>query len=141
MLPSLAVFWVVLIVLLLAFVLGRGFFGPLNRVMREREAAIRSAQELAEASAARAREAAEQFEQRTKAAQAEFHREMEENRRRANEKRAAVTAETRRDVETQLADASARLKGEAEQARVQLERDADQLAEAITDRVLGRKAS
>ena len=141
MLPTLAVFWVVLIVLLLAFVLGRGFFGPLNRVMREREAAIRSAQDLAKASADRAREAAEQFEQRTKAAQADLFREMDENRRRANEKRAAIMAATRRDVDAQLADASGRLQAQAAEARVQLEQEADALGEAITERVLGRKAS
>jgi F-type H+-transporting ATPase subunit b len=140
-LPSLAVFWVVLIVLLLAFVLGRGLFGPLNRVMRQREAAIRSAQELAQASANRAREAAEQFEQRTKAAQAELFREMDENRKRANEKRAAIMAETRRDVDAQVAEASGRLKAQAGEARVQLERDADALGDAIVERVLGRKAS
>jgi F-type H+-transporting ATPase subunit b len=140
-LPGLAVFWVVLIVLIVAFVLDRGLFRPLNRVMRERETAIRSAQELAQASADRAREAAEQFEQRTKAAQAEVYREMDENRRLANEKRAAVMAQTRHDVDAQLADASARLKAQAEEARAQLEKEADVLGEAIVDRVLGRKAS
>jgi F0F1-type ATP synthase membrane subunit b/b' len=140
-LPSLAVFWVVLIVLLLAFVLGRGFFGPLNRVMREREAAIRSAQDLARGAADRAREAAAQFEERTKAAQAELYREMDENRRRANEKRAAIMAETRRDVDAQLVEASGRLKAQAAEARVQLEREAAALGEAIVERVLGRKAS
>ena len=71
MLPGLAVFWVILIVLMVAFVLDRGLFRPLNRVMRERETAIRSAQEMAEAAAARARAAAAEFEQRTKAAQAD----------------------------------------------------------------------
>jgi F-type H+-transporting ATPase subunit b len=140
-LPSLAVFWVVLIVLALAFVLGRGFFGPLSRVMREREAAIRSAQELAQASADRAREAAEQFEQRTRAAQADLHREMDENRRQANEKRATIMAATRRDVDAQLAEASGRLKAQAAAARVQLEQEADALGEAVAERVLGRKAS
>jgi len=140
-LPSLAVIWVVLIVLLLAFVLGRGFFGPLNRVMREREAAIRSAQELAKSAADRAREAADQFEQRTRAAQADLHREMDENRRLANEKRAANMVETRRDVDAQLAEASGRLTAQAAAARVQLEQEADALGEVIAERVLGRKAS
>jgi F0F1-type ATP synthase membrane subunit b/b' len=140
-LPSLAVFWVVLIVLLLAFVLGRGFFGPLNRVMREREAAIRSAQDLARGAADRAREAAGQFEERTKAAQAELYREMDENRRRANEKRAVIMAETRRDVDAQLVEASGRLKAQAADARVQLEQEAAALGDAIVERVLGRKAS
>jgi F0F1-type ATP synthase membrane subunit b/b' len=140
-LPGLAVFWVILIVLLVAVVLDRGLFRPLGRVMRERELAIRSAQELAEAAAARAREAATEFERRTKAAQAEIYREMDENRRQAGEKRAALMAETRREVDARLADASARLKAQAGDARAQLEKEADALGEAIVERVLDRKVS
>jgi F-type H+-transporting ATPase subunit b len=140
-LPGLAVFWVIVIVLVLAFVLDRGLFRPLNRVMREREAAIRSAHDMAQAAADRAREAAEQFEQRTRAAQAEVYREMDENRRLANEKRAAAMAETRKDVDAQLAEATLRLKAQADRARADLEKEADALGEEIVDRVLGRKAS
>jgi F-type H+-transporting ATPase subunit b len=140
-LPGLAVFWVILIVLVLALVLDRGLFRPIGRVMREREAAVRSAQELAQASAGRAREAAAEFEQRTKAAQADVYREMDENRRQANEKRAAVMAQTRQEVDAQLAEASARLQAEAGNARAQLEKEADALGEAIVERVLDRKAS
>jgi F0F1-type ATP synthase membrane subunit b/b' len=140
-LPGLAVFWVILIVLLLAFVLDRGLFRPLCRVMRDRETASRSAQELAHVSATRARAAAAEFEQRTKAAQAEVYREMDENRRQANEKRAAVMAQTRQEVDAQVAEASARLKAQASEARAQLETEAAALGEAIVDRVLDRKAS
>jgi F0F1-type ATP synthase membrane subunit b/b' len=140
-LPGLAVFWVILIVLLLALVLDRGLFRPLGRVMRERETAIRSAQELAQASATRAREAAAEFERRTRAAQAEVYREMDENRRQANEMRAAAMARTRQDVDAQLAEAGARLKAQASEARAQLEKEADALGEAIVERVLDRKAS
>jgi multidrug resistance efflux pump len=66
---------------------------------------------------------------------------MDENRRQAIEKRAVIMAETRRDVDAQLAEASGRLKAQAAEARVQLEREADALGEAISERVLGRKAS
>lgn len=141
MLPGLAVFWVIVIVLLLAFVLDRGLFRPLGRVMRERETAIRAAQELAQASATRAREAATEFEQRTKAAQAVVYREMDENRRQANEQRAAIMAQTRQEVDAQVADASARLAVQAAEARSQLEKEADALGEAIVERLLDRKAS
>jgi F-type H+-transporting ATPase subunit b len=140
-LPGLAVFGVILIVLLLAFVLDRGLFRPLGRVMRERETAIRSAQDMAQASAKRAREAAAEFEQRTKAVQAEVYREMDENRRLANEKRAAVMAQTRQEVDAQVADASARLQAQVGEARALLEKEADALGEAIVERVLDRKAS
>jgi F0F1-type ATP synthase membrane subunit b/b' len=140
-LPGLAVFWVILIVLLVTFVLDRGLFRPLGRVMRERETAIRSAQEMAQAAAMRARAAAAEFEQRTKAAQAEVYREMDEHRRLANEKRAAVMALTRQEVDAQVADASARLKAQATEVRAQLEKEADVLGEAIVERVLDRKVS
>ena len=141
MLPGLAVIWVIVIVLLLAVILDRGLFKPLGRVMREREAANRSAQELADASARRAREAAAEFEQRTRAAQAEVYREMDENRRQANERRAAIMVDTRQEVDATVADASARLKAEAAAAMAQLEKEADALGEAIVERVLDRKAS
>jgi len=140
-LPSLGVIWVIVIVLVLAFVLDRGLFRPIGRVMRERESAIRSAQEMAQASAERAREAAAEFEQRTKAAQAEVYREMDENRHQANEKRTAIMARTRQEVDAQLAEASSRLKAQASEARAQLEKEADALGEAIVERVLDRKAS
>ncbi len=141
MLPGLAVFWVILIVLLVTLVLDRGLFRPLTRIMRERESAIRAAQETAQAAAARAREATAEFERRTKAAQAEVYREMDENRRLANERRAALMAQTRQDVDAQVADAGARLKAQAAAARAQLEKEADALGEAIVERVLDRKVS
>ena len=141
MLPGLAVIWVIVIVLLLAAVLDRGLLRPLGRVMRQREAAIRSAQELAEESASRARAAAAEFEQRTRTVQTEIYREMEENRRQANERRAALMAQTRHEVDATLADAAARLQAEAAAARDQLEKDAEALGTAVVERVLGRKVS
>ncbi|HEY3382892.1 MAG TPA: ATP synthase F0 subunit B [Vicinamibacterales bacterium] len=141
MLPGLAVIWVIVFVLLIAVVLDRGLFRPIGRVMREREAAIRTAQELAQESATRAREATAEFERRTKAAQADVYREMDENRRLANDQRAAIMAQTRQEVEASVADASARLQAQKLAASAQLEKEADALGEAIVERVLDRKAS
>jgi F-type H+-transporting ATPase subunit b len=140
-LPGLGVFAVIIIVLLSVVVLDRGLFKPLSRVMRQREEAIRSAQEAAAAAAARAATATAEFEQRTRTAQAEVYREMDENRRLANERRAELMATTRREVDTEVAEAGARVKAQAEEARLQLEREADTLADRIVERVLGRKAS
>ncbi len=140
MIPGLAVIWVIVIVLLLAVVLDRGLFRPLGRVMREREAATRSAQEAAKASADRAREATEEFERKTRAAQAEIYREMDENRRQATERRTVLLAETRQEIEASVAAAAAKLEAQATEARARLEKEADALGEAIVERVLGRKA-
>jgi F-type H+-transporting ATPase subunit b len=140
-LPGLGVFAVILIVLAAIVVLDRGVFRPLGRVMREREAAIKSAREMAEASAQRAREAAAEFEGRTRAAQAEVYREMDEKRRSANERRTQIMAATRQEVDATVAEAGARVKAEADEARERLEREADAFAGQIVERVLGRKAS
>ncbi|RPJ71655.1 MAG: hypothetical protein EHM24_11650 [Acidobacteria bacterium] len=140
-LPGLAVFAVIAIVLLFIVVLDRGLFRPLGRVMAEREAAIKSAQQMAEAAATRAREAAAEFERTTRAAQAEVYREMDENRRRASEQRVELMAKTREEVDATVAEAGARVKAQADEARMRLEKEADALGEAIVERVLGRKAS
>lgn len=141
MIPGLAVVWVIVIVLMLAVVLDWGLFRPLGRVMRERETAIRAAQEAAAQAAERARVAAEEFERKTRAAQAEVYHEMDENRRRASERRAELLAQTRQEVEATVADASARLKAQADEARQRLEKEADALGEQIVERVLDRRAS
>jgi F-type H+-transporting ATPase subunit b len=139
--PGLSVVWVVIIVLLLALVLDRGLFKPITRVMGEREAAIRSASDLAKEAAAKAAAATAEFERRTGHAQAEIQRAMNEQRRLALEHRRELLAETRRDVEHSLAEATASLQAEVVSARAKLNQDADALADAVVERVLGRRAS
>jgi F-type H+-transporting ATPase subunit b len=139
--PDLSVAWVIAFVLLLTVLLDRLLLRPLTRVMNERASAIRSARDLAEASRARAQAAADEFDSRTRAARAELYRQMEEKRRAALNQRAAILAETRQEVEHLVADATTRIERQAAAAEGQLERDADQFASTIVERVLGRKAS
>jgi F-type H+-transporting ATPase subunit b len=139
--PGLSVVWVIFFVLLLAVVLDRWLFKPLLRVMDERASRVKSASDLAQASAAKAQDAAAEFETRTRAAQAEVYREMDEKRRAALEERAALVARTRQDVDASLAEARASLDAQVAEARVRLEQDADRLGAAVVERVLGRKAS
>lgn len=141
MIPDLSVLWVIVCVLLLSVLLDRLLFRPIARVMQERESAVKSARELAEAAAAKAQAAAAEFEARTLAARTEVYRQMDEHRREALERRAALLATTRQEVEASIAQARATLQQQAEEARQQLEGDADGLASAIVERVLGRKAS
>jgi F-type H+-transporting ATPase subunit b len=140
-LPNLSVIWVIAFVLVLSVILDRLLLRPVTRVMKEREGAIQSARELAETSRARAQAGAEEFEVRTRAARAEIYRHLEERRRAALDRRAVLVAETRREIEGSLAEATARVQRQAAQARAALERDADVLASSIVERVLGRKAS
>ena len=141
MIPDLSVGWVIVFVLVLSVVLDRLLFRPVMRVMSEREGAIRSARELAESSRARAQSASDEFEAKTRSARAEIYRQMDEKRRAALDRRAEIVANTRREVERSMADATRRVRAQAAAARAELERDADTLATIIVERVLGRKAS
>lgn len=141
MIPDLSVLWVVFIVLVLSVVLDRLLFRPLTRVMQERAIAVKSARELAEGSTARAQAATAEFDRQTAVARNEVYREMDEKRRAALERRAALLAETRREAEASIAAATARVRAQADDARRTLERDAESLASAVVERVLGRQAS
>ena len=141
MIPDLSVAWVIGFVLVLSVVLDRLLLRPLTRVMSAREGAIRTARELAESSRARAQAATEELEAKTRAARAELYRQMDEKRRSALERRAALIADTRREIEKSTTEATERLRTQAAAARGQLERGADQLATTIVERVLGRRAS
>jgi F-type H+-transporting ATPase subunit b len=141
LIPDLSVVWVIALVLILSVLLDRLLLRPLTSVMREREGAIRSARDLAESSRVKAQAAADEFEARTRAARNDVYRQMDEKRRAALERRAELVAETRREIEQTVHDASDRLHRQAAAARQQIERDADALASTIVERVLGRKAS
>ena len=141
MIPDLSVGWVIFFVLVLSVVLDRLLLRPVMRVMSERDGAIRSARELAESSRARAQLAADELEAKTRSARAEIYQQMDETRRGALDRRAEIVANTRREVERSMADATGRVHTQAAAARAQLERDADTLATIIVERVLGRKAS
>jgi F-type H+-transporting ATPase subunit b len=137
--PGLSVIWVIVFVLLLAVVLDRLLFKPVLRVMDEREARVKSAIQLATTSAERAKAAGAEFEERTRAAQADVYRQMDEMRRSALQARSDLVGQTREEVEAAIAAARAQVAAQADEARAELDRQADQLADAVVVRVLGRK--
>ncbi len=141
MLPDLSVLWVIFFVVLLTVIVDRLLLRPVTRVMQQREAAIRSAREMAEQAASRAQAATAEFEQRTAEARSEVYKQMDDMRRVALERRQQMLAETRVEVERTVADASARVKAEADAARQKLRQDAESLGTAAAERILGRQAS
>jgi F-type H+-transporting ATPase subunit b len=141
LIPDLSVAWVIALVMTLSILLDRLLLRPLTRVMREREGAIRSARDLADASRSKAQIAADEFDARTRAARTEVYHQMDERRRAALDRRAELVAATRREIEQRVHEASDRLRTQTAAARQQIERDANALAASIVERVLGRKAS
>ena len=140
MLPNLSVVFVIFAVVLLAFVLDRVLFKPLLRVMRDRDAAIKSALQLAESATAKAQAASADFDANVTAARADLYKQMDERRKAAEVYRNELMTKTRADVDGQLARARAELEAQTAQARARLDEDAEELGRDIAVKVLGRES-
>lgn len=138
MIPDITVLWVIFFVLLTVYLLNALVFKPILRVIEARLKAVSDARDLAESAADRARAAAAEYDEKLGAARALVYREMDEKRRLALEKRAAVVGETKAAIENELKTATSRVEQQAAAARATLDREADTLAGAIVSRVLGR---
>jgi F-type H+-transporting ATPase subunit b len=138
--PDQTALWVIALLLLCVFIVNTLIFKPILQVSEGRARAVRDARELAASAAQKASEASEQIDRTLGAARAEVYRQIDDARRAALEKRAVVLADTRREAEAALADATTRLSTQATAARAALEREATTLAGEIVTRVLGRTA-
>ena len=140
MIPDLSVLWVIALLMLCVFVLNTLIFKPILHVIESRTSAVRDARELATSAAQKAAQATEQFDRTLGAARAEVYKQMDDARRTALDKRAAIMADTKREADAALSDATSRLGSQASAARAALESEANHLAGEIVNRVLGRTA-
>jgi F-type H+-transporting ATPase subunit b len=138
--PDQTALWVIALLLVCVFIVNTLIFKPILQVSEGRARAVRDARELAASAAQKAGEATEQFDRTLGAARTEVYKQMDDARRTALEKRAAILADTKREAEAALADATSRLSTQATAARAALEREATTLAGEIVTRVLGRTA-
>jgi F-type H+-transporting ATPase subunit b len=126
------------IIVVLWVVLGRLWFGPAMRVIRERSARSEGALEKAraiqaEAEALRARHAAAIEE-----ARAESQKESEEVWRAADAEPRKLLGEARDEAQRVLTDARGRIAEEVASARQELRKQADHIAKEVARTVLGR---
>ena len=140
MIPDLSVLWVIALLMLCVFVLNTLIFKPILHIIESRTGAVRDARELAASATHKAASATEQFDQTLTAARAEVYTQMDDARRIALDKRAVVMADTKREAESALTEATSRLTTQASAARAALESEATNLAGEIVNRVLGRTA-
>jgi F-type H+-transporting ATPase subunit b len=138
MIPDISTLWVVFFLLLCTFLLNTLIFKPILKVIDQRTTAVRGARELAESASTKAAAAAAEYDTKLNAARAELYKQIDDTRRAALDKRAALLAETRQSVERETQSATARVSQESEEARAALDRDASDLANAIVSRVLDR---
>lgn len=140
MIPDLSVLWVIALLMLCVVVLNTLIFKPILHVSESRARAVRDARELAASAAQKATEASQTFDRTLAVARADVYRQMDEARRGAIDRRAAVMAAAKGEAESALSDATSTLTAQAAAARAALDGEAANLAGAIVNRVLGRTA-
>jgi F-type H+-transporting ATPase subunit b len=136
--PDISVLWVIALLLICTALLNTLIFKPILEVIDERGRAVSEARDLAQSAAERAAAASTEYAQTLNAARSDVYRQMDETRRAAMDRRTALLAETRATVEHALSEATARVQQQTVEARLALDREADELAGAIVSRVLGR---
>ena len=126
MIPDLSVLWVIALLLLCVFVLNTLIFKPILAMSESRASAVRDARELAASAAQKATDAADQFDRTLATARTEVYAQMDDARRVALDKRAAVVAETKQRNRTRRCTTPPHgWPQQAAAARASLERDAD----------------
>jgi F-type H+-transporting ATPase subunit b len=136
---NLSTFWVIAFVLVLAWTLERTLIKPLTRVMQEREQAIASARELAESATQRAATATREFEEKRAEARADIFKQMDKMRQDLLVHREDILQKARIEADAAFKEASTRLSAQTEDARAQLEHDAQALGIAVAEQMLDRK--
>lgn len=139
--PDASLLIVILIFIANYFVVKRLLVQPVNRVLSEREAEIRSADTLYEEALTRFNDATDQFEARLAQTRKEGAAVRERLRTEAGAHRATVVEKARKEAEAVVAEAVSSLDADVAAAREKIARDSEMLARLAAEQVLGRKVS
>lgn len=127
---------VIVIVLLFYLIMRAIFFGPLLKVMTEREARTVGAQKAAEAAQAAAVEKVRQYEEALKEARAKVYAEQEADRKKLMDERTATLKDARAKAGAEVNARKELVAAEFASAKKEIEITAAQLAVEIARRVL-----
>jgi F-type H+-transporting ATPase subunit b len=127
---------VAVIVLVFYLVLKVLFFGPLLRVMAERDARTLGAQKEAEAAQAIAAEKIKQYEDSIHQAKSKVYAEMEAGRKKVADDRVEFLKNARTKASADVNSAKDRVAAEADDAKKDLATTVPQLSDEIAGRVL-----
>lgn len=130
----------VCLLLLLHWYFKAMLFGPLDRILKQREELTEGARRAADESLAAVERKQQEYEAKLQEARAEVYRAQEETRRRWLEDQAAQIAQTRERSEATVRTAKEQIVAEAATARDSLADSSAALADQITTAVLARRA-
>jgi F-type H+-transporting ATPase subunit b len=114
-------------------------FGPLEKVLKQRDELTEGARKSAEQSLAAAERKQQEYEKKFNEARAELYRAQEETRRKWLEDQAAQVDAARQRSAQILHEAKQQIEGEAATARASLTATTAALADEIANSILARK--
>lgn len=129
-----AVFFIVLVIIFRFWL-----FGPLRKVLRQRDELTAGARKAAEASMASADRKMQDYEAKLRDARAEVYKEQEETRRGWLADQASQTAQAREQAEKAIQQAKFEIASEAASARQNLLETSAGLADQIASSILVRR--
>lgn len=114
-------------------------FGPLEKVLKQREELTEGARKSAEASLAAAERKQQDYEAKFNQARAEVYRSQEETRRKWLDDQATAVAAARSDAEQQVRTAKQQIAADGGAARESLASSSGVLADEIASVMLARR--
>ena len=129
----------VLILICLHFYLKFMLFGPLQRVLKQREELTAGARKAAELSHGAAERKAQEYEAKLNDARAEVYKQQEETRKAWLEDQSKQISDVRSRVDTTLKENRLQIAAEAQGARQDLQQTSSDLADQIANRILTRQ--
>jgi len=126
----------VIFVILLHWFLKVVLFGPLKKVMKQREALTEGTRKAAEDALAAAERKTTEYETKFREARAEVYKEQEQMRQRWLADQAAQVAQAKANAEAAVQEARVSLAGEVESARKSLLDTSSTLADQIATSIL-----
>ncbi len=130
----------ILLLILLYFYLKSMLFGPLEKVLRQRDQLTAGARKAAEESLTAAERKQLEYERKFAEARAEAYKAQEETRRKWLDDQAGQVEASRTQAGEMVQAEKARIATEASAARESLAASSSGLAESIADAILARKA-
>jgi len=129
----------IVLLVLLHFYLKAMLFGPLAKIMKEREALTKGARQGAENSLAAAERKTAEYEAKLREARAEIYREQEEIRRKWLDEQTGQVDQARDRIAAAVRSARDQIAREAAAARTSLLETSGQLADRIASTILQRR--
>jgi F-type H+-transporting ATPase subunit b len=130
-----------ILLLVLYFYFKAMLFGPLARILKEREALTKGARKDAEQSLARAEQKAKEYEDKLRDAKSEVYRDQEETRKKWLADQAAQLAQAKANADASMNTARQGIAQEVATARRGLADTSAAMADQITNSILSRRSS